>query len=132
MSVEKMIVVFGVGVVVCGIAIITILLIERRSNKAMLRAMTGEERYRMTGQVQIGHKPRCKGYVAFCADGMVVHTKEGEAFASYRRTRGTSVNVNGRSVRFVADGIGSVIVTSEHDVPIDRQIIMLRRFGIML
>lgn len=130
MSVEKMVVVLGVGAVVCGIAIITILLIERRSNKAMLRAMTGEERYRMTGQVQIGHKPRCKGYVAFCADGMVVHTKEGEAFASYRKTRGTSVK--GRSVRFVADGIGSVIVTSEHDVPMDRQIIMLRRFGIML
>ena len=130
MSVEKMIAVLGVGAVVCGIAIIVILLIERRSNKAMLRAMAGEERYRMTGQVQIGHKPRCKGYVAFCADGLVVHTKEGEAFAPYRKARAASVS--GRSVRFVANGVGSVIVTSEREVPMDRQIIMLRRFGIML
>lgn len=130
MSVEKMVVVLGIGAVVCGIAIITILLIERRSDKAMLRAMTGEERYRMTGQVQIGHKPRCKGYVAFCADGMVVHTKEGEAFAPYRKAR--TASVSGRSVRFVANGVGSVIVTSEREVPMDRQIIMLRRFGIML
>lgn len=130
MSVEKMVVVLGIGAVVCGIAIITILLIERRSDKAMLRAMTGEERYRMTGQVQIGHKPRCKGYVAFCADGLVVHTKASEAFAPYRKAR--TASVSGRSVRFVVDGIGSVIVTSEREVPMDRQIIMLRRFGIML
>lgn len=130
MSREVMYIVFGSGAVICSIALIVIAVVQRRSDKAMLRAMTGEERYRMTGQVQIGHKLRCKGYVAFCADGLVVHTKEGEAFAPYRKTRGTSVK--GRSVRFVADGIGSVIVTSEHDVPMDRQIIMLRRFGIML
>lgn len=130
MSREVMYIVFGSGSVICSIALIVIAVVQRRSDKAMLRAMTGEERYRMTGQVQIGHKPRCKGYVAFCADGMVVHTKAGEVFASYRKTRGTSVS--GRSVRFVTDGIGSVIVTSEHEVPMDRQIIMLRRFGIML
>lgn len=130
MSREVMYIVFGSGAVICSIALIVIIVTERRSDKAMLRAMTGEERYRMTGQVQIGHKPRCKGYVAFCADGLVVHTKEGEAFASYRKTRGTSVS--GHSVRFVADGVGSVIVTSEREVPMDRQIIMLRRFGIML
>lgn len=130
MSREVMHIVFGSGAVICSIALIVIAVVQRRSDKAMLRAMTGEERYRMTGQVQIGHKPRCKGYVAFCADGMVVHTKAGEVFASYRKTRGTSVS--GRSVRFVTDGVGSVIVTSEHDVPMDRQIIMLRRFGIML
>ena len=125
-----MYIVFGSGAVICSIALIVIAVIGRRSNKAMLRAMTGEERYRMTGQVQIGHKPRCKGYVAFCADGLVVHTKVSEAFAPYRKVR--TASVKGRSVRFVADGIGSVIVTSEHDVPMDRQIIMLRRFGIML
>lgn len=130
MSREAMYIVFGSGAVICSIALIVIAVVQRRSDKAMLRAMTGEERYRMTGQVQIGHKPRCKGYVAFCADGMVVHTKAGEVFASYRKTRGASVS--GRSVRFVTDGIGSVIVTSEHEVPMDRQIIMLRRFGIML
>lgn len=130
MSVESMFTVLGTGAVVCSIALIVIFSVERRSDKAMLRAMTGEERYRMTGQVQIGHRPRCKGYVAFCADGLVVHTKDGEAFATYRKARGASVR--GRSVRFVADGIGSVIVTAEHDVPMDRQIIMLRRFGIML
>lgn len=130
MSTGKMIAVLGIGAIICGIALIAIIVIERRSNKAMLRAMTGEERYRMTGQVQIGHKPCCKGYVAFCADGLVVHTKEGEAFAPYRKAR--TASVSGRSVRFVADGIGSVIVTSEHEVPMDRQIIMLRRFGIML
>lgn len=130
MSREVMHIVLGSGAVICSIALIVIVVAQRRSDKAMLRAMTGEERYRMTGQVQIGHKPRCKGYVAFCADGMVVHTKAGEVFASYREARSTSVR--GRSVRFVADGIGSVIVTSEHDVPMDRQIIMLRRFGIML
>lgn len=130
MSAGKMIVVFGIGAVVCCIALIVIIVTERRSDKAMLRAMTGEERYRMTGQVQIGHKPRCRGYVAFCADGLVVHTKAGEAFAPYRKAR--TASVSGHSVRFVADGIGSVIVTSEREVPMDRQIIMLRRFGIML
>lgn len=130
MSREVMYIVFGSGAVICGIALIVIAVVQRRSDKAMLRAMTGEERYRMTGQVQIGHKPRCKGYVAFCADGLVVHTKASEAFAPYRKARAASVS--GHSIRFVADGIGSVIVTSEHDVPMDRQIIMLRRFGIML
>lgn len=130
MSREVMYIALGIGVVVCSIALIAIAVVQRRSDKAMLRAMTGEERYRMTGQVQIGHKPRCKGYVAFCADGLVVHTKAGEAFAPYRKARAASVS--GRSVRFVADGVGSVIVTSEREVPMDRQIIMLRRFGIML
>lgn len=130
MSREVMYIALGIGVVVCGIALIVIAVVQRRSGKAMLRAMTGEERYRMTGQVQIGHKLRCKGYVAFCADGLVVHTKEGEAFAPYRKARIASVS--GRSVRFVADGVGSVIVTSEREVPMDRQIITLRRFGIML
>lgn len=130
MSREVMYIALGIGVVVCSIALIAIAVVQRRSDKAMLRAMTGEERYRMTGQVQIGHKPRCKGYVAFCADGLVVHTKEGEAFAPYRKARAASVS--GHSVRFVADGVGSVIVTSEREVSMDRQIIMLRRFGIML
>ena len=130
MSREVMYIVLGIGVVVCIIALIVIAVVQRRSDKAMLRAMTGEERYRMTGQVQIGHKPSRKGYVAFCADGLVVHTKEGEAFAPYRKAR--TASVSGRSVRFVADGVGSVIVTSEHEVTMDRQIIMLRRFGIML
>lgn len=60
MSVEKMVVVFGIGVVVCGIAFIVIIVTERRSDKAM------------------------------------------------------------------------PVVTSEREVPMDRQIIMLRRFGIML
>ena len=130
MSREVMCTVFGSGAVICSIALIVIVVVQRRSDKAMLRAMTGDERYRMTGQVQIGHKPRCKGYVAFCADGLVVHTEEGEAFAPYCKAR--TASVSGRSVRFVADGVGSVIVTSEREVPMDRQIIMLRRFGIML
>lgn len=130
MSVEKMVVVFGIGAVVCGIALIVIIVTERRSDKAMLRATAGEERYRMTGQVQIGHKPCCKGYVAFCADGLVVHTKEGEAFVPYCKAR--TASVSGHSVCFVADGVGSVIVISEREAPMDRQIIMLRRFGIML
>lgn len=102
---------------------------ERRSDKVMLRAMTGEERYRMTGQVQIGHKPCCKGYVAFCVDGLVVHTKEGEAFVPYRKARAASVS--GHSVCFVADGVGSVIVTSEREVPMDKQMTVLRLFEIM-
>lgn len=122
MSVEKMVVVFGIGAVV-------IIVTERRSDKAMLRAMTGEERYRMTGQVQIGHKPCCKGYVAFCADGLVVHTKEGEAFVPYRKTR--DVSVQEHSICFVADGVGSVIIKSEREVPMDRQMTVLRLFEIM-
>lgn len=129
MSVEEIGVVLGIGAVLCIILLTVIFLVRRHSDKAMLRAMTGEERYRMTGRVQIGHKPRYDGYVAFCDDGLVVHTKAGEVFAPYRKTR--DVSVQEHSIRFVADGVGSVIIKSEREVPMDKQMTVLRLFEIM-
>lgn len=129
MSVEEIGIVLGIGAVICGIALTVIFLAHRHSDKAMLRAMTGEERYRMTGRVQIGHKPRYDGYVAFCDDGLVVHAKAGEVFAPYRKTR--DVSVQEHSIRFVADGVGSVIIKSEREMPMDKQMTVLRLFEIM-
>lgn len=129
MSVEEMGIVLGIGAIICCIALTVIFLVRRHSDKAMLRAMTGEERYRMTGRVQIGHKPRHDGYVAFCDDGLVVHIKAGDVFAPYRKTR--DVSVQEHSIRFVSDGVGSVIIKSEREVPMDKQMTVLRLFEIM-
>lgn len=129
MSVEEIGVVLGIGAVLCIILLTVIFLVRRHSDKAMLRAMTGEERYRMAGRVQIGHKPRYDGYVAFCDDGLVVYTKAGEIFAPYRKTR--DVSVQEHSIHFVADGVGSVIIKSEREVPMDKQMTVLRLFEIM-
>lgn len=66
--------------------------------------------------------------MAFCDDGLVVHTKAGEVFAPYRKTRGVSVQEH--SIRFVVDGVGSVIIKSEREVPMDKQMTVLRLFEI--
>lgn len=129
MSVEEIGVVLGIGAVLCIILLTVIFLVRRHSDKVMLRAMTGEERYRMTGRVQIGHKSRYDGYVTFCDDGLVVHTKAGEIFAPYRKTH--DVSVQEHFIRFVADGVGSVIIKSEREVPMDKQMTVLRLFEIM-
>ena len=129
MSVEEIGIVLGIGAVLCIILLAVIFLVHRHSGKVMLRAMTGEERYRMAGRVQIGHKPRYDGYVAFCDDGLVVHTKADEIFAPYRKTR--DVSVQEHSIRFVADGVGSVIIKSEREVPMDKRMTVLRLFEIM-